>query len=56
MKVTEGKVRAVIGPNGAGKSTLFNLITGVIKPSDGTVRFAGEGLTGRPFRGSVGEA
>jgi branched-chain amino acid transport system ATP-binding protein len=46
MKVAEGEVRAVIGPNGAGKSTLFNLITGVIKPSDGTVRFAGEGLTG----------
>ena len=46
MKVAEGEVRAVIGPNGAGKSTLFNLITGVIKPSEGTVRFAGEGLTG----------
>jgi branched-chain amino acid transport system ATP-binding protein len=46
MKVAEGEVRAVIGPNGAGKSTLFNLITGVIKPSQGTVLFAGERLTG----------
>src|ERR1700680_5018896 len=45
MKVAEGEVRAVIGPNGAGKSTLFNLITGVIKPSEGTVLFAGERLT-----------
>ena len=46
MQVAEGEVRAVIGPNGAGKSTLFNLITGVIKPSEGSVRFASEGLTG----------
>jgi branched-chain amino acid transport system ATP-binding protein len=48
MRVAEGEVRAIIGPNGAGKSTLFNLITGTIKPSGGTVRFAGEGLTGLP--------
>jgi branched-chain amino acid transport system ATP-binding protein len=46
MRVEEGEVRAVIGPNGAGKSTLFNLITGMLKPSAGTVRFAGEMLTG----------
>ena len=48
MRVAEGEVRAVIGPNGAGKSTLFNLITGVIKPSQGIVRFAGQRLTGLP--------
>jgi branched-chain amino acid transport system ATP-binding protein len=46
MRVAEGEVRAVIGPNGAGKSTLFNLITGVIKPTQGSVRFAGEMVTG----------
>ena len=46
MDVVEGEVRAIIGPNGAGKSTLFNLITGIIKPSGGTVRFGGEMLTG----------
>src|SRR5665213_1443773 len=46
MRVEAGEVRAVIGPNGAGKSTLFNLITGVVKPSTGTVRFAGGMLTG----------
>ena len=39
MRVTEGEVRAVIGPNGAGKSTLFHLITGVLKPTAGEVRF-----------------
>jgi branched-chain amino acid transport system ATP-binding protein len=46
MRVEAGEVRAVIGPNGAGKSTLFNLITGLIKPSAGTVRFADESLAG----------
>jgi branched-chain amino acid transport system ATP-binding protein len=46
MRVEEGEVRAVIGPNGAGKSTLFNLITGVLKPTQGEVRFAGQTLTG----------
>ena len=46
MRVEAREVRAVIGPNGAGKSTLFNLITGVMKPSDGSLRFDGENLTG----------
>ena len=46
MRVEAGEVRAVIGPNGAGKTTLFNLITGVVKPTDGRVRFADETLTG----------
>jgi branched-chain amino acid transport system ATP-binding protein len=48
MQVEPGEVRAVIGPNGAGKSTLFNLVTGVLKPTAGEVRFAGERLTGLP--------
>jgi branched-chain amino acid transport system ATP-binding protein len=48
LRVEAGEVRAVIGPNGAGKSTLFNLITGVVKPSAGAVRFDGEELTGLP--------
>jgi branched-chain amino acid transport system ATP-binding protein len=48
MRVAAGEVRAVIGPNGAGKSTVFNLITGVIKPTSGTVRFSDETLTGLP--------
>jgi len=46
MQVEPGEVRAVIGPNGAGKSTLFNLIAGVVKPTEGIVRFDGEALTG----------
>ena len=45
MRVREGEVRAVIGPNGAGKTTLFHLITGVVAPSSGTVRFRDSELT-----------
>jgi branched-chain amino acid transport system ATP-binding protein len=45
MQVAEGEVRAVIGPNGAGKTTLFHLITGVVPPSTGSVRFAGNDIT-----------
>jgi branched-chain amino acid transport system ATP-binding protein len=48
MVVEPGEIRAVIGPNGAGKSTFFNLITNVLKPSAGTVVFAGENITGMP--------
>lgn len=48
MQVADGEVRAVIGPNGAGKTTLFHLITGVVKPTMGRVRFAGEDITGLP--------
>jgi len=45
--VPEGKVFGLIGPNGAGKTTVFNLITGLIAPSGGTIRFKGQDLPGR---------
>jgi branched-chain amino acid transport system ATP-binding protein len=48
MTIEAGEIRAVIGPNGAGKSTLFNIITGVMPPSDGEAFFAGERITGLP--------
>jgi branched-chain amino acid transport system ATP-binding protein len=46
MKVREGDIVGLIGPNGAGKTTIFNLITGVLRPTDGTVIFAGKDITG----------
>lgn len=41
-----GKVTSIIGPNGAGKSTFFNVLSGVLTPSSGSVRFKGRDLTG----------
>lgn len=43
-----GRITAVIGPNGAGKSSLFNLISGAIRPTAGSVRFDGRDVTGQP--------
>ena len=46
LDVDSGGILGVIGPNGSGKTTLFNVISGVYKPADGTVRYRGRDLTG----------
>lgn len=46
--VEEGMLKSIIGPNGAGKTTLFNMLSGGITPSDGTVSFRGDDVTGLP--------
>jgi ABC-type branched-subunit amino acid transport system ATPase component/ABC-type branched-subunit amino acid transport system permease subunit len=46
LTVMPGRIVAVIGPNGSGKTTFFNIVTGMIKPDAGSVRFAGEEVTG----------
>ena len=46
--VHAGEVVGLIGPNGAGKSTLFNLIAGVMRPSEGAIVFDGADVTAWP--------
>jgi branched-chain amino acid transport system ATP-binding protein len=47
FSVRRGTIHAVIGPNGAGKTTLFRLLTGVLRPTAGTVSFKGNIISGR---------
>lgn len=46
--VLPGSITAVIGPNGAGKSTCFNLISGNLLPTSGTIAFRGRDITRTP--------
>ncbi len=45
LSVSEGSVTAVLGANGAGKTSLLRTITGLVRPTSGTVTFAGEDIT-----------
>jgi urea transport system ATP-binding protein len=47
LTLDEHEVRFVIGPNGAGKTTLIDAITALVRPTSGSIRFAGEQLVGR---------
>jgi len=44
LGVSAGEVLSVIGPNGAGKTTLFNVITGRVRPTQGSVTFRGDAI------------
>jgi len=48
FSVPRGKIVSLIGPNGAGKTTFFNMLTGVYKPTGGTITFLDEDVTGKP--------
>ena len=48
LRVPQGELRAVIGPNGAGKTTFFNLISGLVPPTAGSILYDGRDVTRLP--------
>ncbi|MEP3332367.1 ABC transporter ATP-binding protein [Sedimentitalea sp.] len=49
LTIQPGERRAILGPNGAGKTSLFNVLTGDIKASTGTIRMFGDDITRTPI-------
>jgi branched-chain amino acid transport system permease protein len=51
VTVRRGEIRGIVGPNGSGKTTLFNVVSGLYRPTSGTVTLAGRNVTGaRSYR------
>jgi branched-chain amino acid transport system ATP-binding protein len=48
LEVAPGELLGIIGPNGAGKTSLFNLLSGLYRPTAGTIELAGRDVTGQP--------
>ena len=48
FEIAEGELLGMIGPNGSGKTTAVNLITGFVKPTEGSIRYRGKDITGWP--------
>lgn len=48
LTIEDGEILGIVGPNGSGKTTLFNVVTGVHKPTAGTVTWDGTDMTGMP--------
>jgi len=46
LSISEGELVSIVGPNGAGKTTLVNVLTGLLKPTRGRVRFRGSDIAG----------
>jgi lipopolysaccharide export system ATP-binding protein len=49
ISVSAGEIVGLLGPNGAGKTTTFNMVVGVIRPDEGTVKFNGQEITKLPM-------
>jgi lipopolysaccharide export system ATP-binding protein len=47
--VAAGEIVGLLGPNGAGKTTTFNIVVGIVKPDEGSVRFLGKDITRLPM-------
>ena len=47
LDIEKGQLYGLIGPNGAGKTTIFNLLTGVYRPTDGTIKLDGIDMAGK---------
>lgn len=47
LNIEKGQLYGLIGPNGAGKTTIFNLLTGVYRPTTGTIKIDGVNLVGK---------
>lgn len=45
LTLEDGEFRSLIGPNGAGKTTLFNLVSGILEPTDGQILHRGDDIT-----------
>jgi branched-chain amino acid transport system ATP-binding protein len=54
LSVEEGSLTCIVGPNGAGKSTVLRVISGLLRPTAGTVQFRGESVGGRSPRAILG--
>src|SRR5690349_16668688 len=48
LEVAEGELLGIIGPNGAGKTSLFNLLSGIYRPTAGSIFFGGREITAQP--------
>jgi len=48
LEVAEGELLGIIGPNGAGKTSLFNLLSGLYRPTAGSIHLAGRDITSQP--------